>query len=344
MNQIEKYKGFRAELAIAETWEDIKIVESKAAAAAEFARRNGIGLTEQNEWGKFRVEIEAKKGEWLEKMFPHGGGRNFKLGNVELEKMPVAPDESANARLVAKEKPLVEQIMARIEKAQQVITPSLVATHVRKEKKKIERAEKAEAGKKVITEIDFRLGDFEKVFADLPDGSIDCIITDPPYPLEFIECWTKLSRFAKRVLKPNGFCVTYSGQSNIPEVINRMSEYLDYYWTFCVYLPGSTQIVNGVNIMCSWKPVFVYQNGKKKLQNTIQDYFISEQREKDGHDWQQSLSGVSYLIEMFTNPGDKIFEPFAGSGTTITAAIKKGRQILAAEIDETTYNIAKSNL
>ena len=219
---------------------------------------------------------------------------------------------------------------------------------IKKEEKKEEIREErrilAEEGSKKEIEIDFRLGDFEEVFADIEDGSIDCIITDPPYPKEFIECWSKLSRFAKRVLKPNGFCIAYSGQMHLPEVIKRMNEHLDYYWTFAVYHEGQTQIVNGVNLICRWKPVLIFQNGKKKLNNTFQDYFISEQREKQGHDWQQSKSGVGYLIEMFTKPNDLILEPFAGSGTTIKAAIEKGRRIKASEIDVNTYNIAKSLL
>lgn len=214
----------------------------------------------------------------------------------------------------------------------------------KKEAKEQERRILAEEGAKKSIEIDFRLGDFEEVFANIPDGSVDCIITDPPYPYQFIECWSKLSRVAKRLLKPNGFCVAYSGQMYLPEVMKRMSENLDYYWTFAVYHEGQTQIVNGINLMCRWKPVLIFQNGKKKIENTFQDYFISEQREKTGHDWQQSKSGVGYLIEMFTKPNDLIVEPFAGSGTTLLVAKQKGRRVIGAEIDEQTYNIAKSIL
>ena len=217
---------------------------------------------------------------------------------------------------------------------------------IKKEEKKAEKENErdrlAEIGKNKKIEIDFRLGDFEEVFKDIPDGSIDCIITDPPYPKEFIEVWSKLSRFAKRVLKPNGYCVAYSGQMYLPEVMKRMCENLDYYWTFAVYHEGQTQIVNGINLMCRWKPVLIFQNGKKKIENTFQDYFISEQREKNGHDWQQSKSGVAYLIEMFTEKGDTILEPFAGSGTTMIVAKAKGRNVIGAEIDEKTFNIAKA--
>jgi 16S rRNA G966 N2-methylase RsmD len=97
---------------------------------------------------------------------------------------------------------------------------------IKKEEKKEAKAEErrtlAEIGSKKTIEIDFRLGDFEFVFSDIPDGSVDCIITDPPYPHEFIDCWSKLSRVAKRILKPHGFCIAYSGQMYLPEVLQRM--------------------------------------------------------------------------------------------------------------------------
>lgn len=260
---------------------------------------------------------------------------------------------------IAKVANVSHDTIAKVKKIQAVATPEVKAQlstgelsinqayqeikkEEKKEQKEQERKELAEIGKTKKIDIDFRLGDFEEVFADIPDGSIDCIITDPPYPYEFIECWSKLSRVAKRVLKPHGFCIAYSGQMYLPEVMQRMNENLDYYWTFAVYHEGQTQIVNGINLMCRWKPVLIFQNGKKKIDNTFQDYFISEQREKNGHDWQQSKSGVGYLIEMFTKEGDTILEPFTGSGTTIIAARDKKRNVIAAELDEKTYNIAKA--
>lgn len=176
MNQIEKYQGFRSELAIAETFEDIKIVESKAAAAAEFARRNKIGTDEQNQWGRFRVEIEAKKGEWLAKMFPHGGDRIASSQQSSLVEEGITFNESTNARLVAIEKELVEEVMGELEKEQQVITPSLVATKVRKKKKKKAVAKKVEEHKQETAEI----SDFDvDIFAT--DKKFNIIYADPAW-------------------------------------------------------------------------------------------------------------------------------------------------------------------
>ncbi len=298
--------------------------------------------------GGLLKESEVSRNSGGDRGNQYTGGKVTSNDHAKLSDFGITKNDSSTFQKIAE---LPEDIfekeiaIAKDESKKRIeLTTSRVLIAAKEFEKQTKRSEQAEAGKDKEINVDFRLGDFEQVFADIPDGSVDCIITDPPYPYEFIEVWTKLSRFAKRVLKPNGFCVAYSGQMHLPEVMDRMGEHLDYYWTFAVYHDGQTQIVNGVNLMCRWKPVLIYQNGKRKLQNTFQDYFISDQREKSGHDWQQSKSGVSYLIEMFTNEGDLICEPFAGSGTTIKASIEKKRGIIAAEIDEQTYNIAKAGL
>lgn len=189
--------------------------------------------------------------------------------------------------------------------------------------------------------IDYRLGDFVEQFKDIPDGSIDCIITDPPYPLEYIECWTNLAKEAKRLLKPNGFCIAYSGQQNLIEVYNRMNEYLDYYWTFSLNHSGNTQLVMNKNILCGWKPLLVFQNGFKKIDVVSKDVITGSKMEKEYHEWQQSEKELIYIIEKFTKIGDTILEPFAGSGTTIVASAKLKRKVIACEIDEKSYNVSK---
>ena len=219
---------------------------------------------------------------------------------------------------------------------------------IKKEEKKQAKEQKlkqqAEEGAKKNIDIDLRLGDFENVFADVKDGSIDCIITDPPYPYEFIEEWSKLSRFAKRVLKPNGFCIAYSGQMNLPEVINRMNENLSYYWTFSLMHTGTKQLINGRSLFCGWKPILVFQNGFSKINTPFDDFIIGSGMEKNSHRWQQSELELKHLIDNFTNVGDTILEPFAGSGTTVLAVLKSNRNVLGAEIDEQSYNISKKRI
>lgn len=245
-----------------------------------------------------------------------------------------------------------EEIAARVlagEKQQQVaadfgITQGQVSNIVSKIKKSKE-LESKRTTEFADPNLRFELGDFEEVLKDVPDGSIDAIITDPPYPAEFIECWTKLARFAKRVLKTNGFCIAYSGQLNLPEVYRRMSEHLDYVWTFSLIHSGKHQFINPRNLYCGWKPILVYQNGFKKLAgNAFTDIIQGTGLEKDAHRWQQSELELKDIIEYYTCPGETILEPFAGGGTTISAALKLNRNVIAAEIDEKSYKSANARL
>ena len=203
------------------------------------------------------------------------------------------------------------------------------------EQKKLERLEAERAARQTaLATVEIRRGDFKDVLSDIED--IDAIITDPPYPKEYLNCFSELADFAEQRLKLDGFLAVYSGQYYLPEVIRRLSAKLVYVWTFCLYLAGQKQIVNNVNIMCGWKPVVIFSRGRKKMRFSAYDVLVSEKMEKESHPWQQSQSGVEQLIEIFSMPGDLIVDPFAGSGTFGVVAQKMGRRFIGAEIDDKT--------
>jgi site-specific DNA-methyltransferase (adenine-specific) len=52
------------------------------------------------------------------------------------------------------------------------------------------------------------------------------------------------------------------------------------------------------------------------------------------HPTQKPESIVAPLIEFSSNPGDLVFDPFAGSGTTLAVAKALGRRAIGVEIDE----------
>lgn len=137
MKQIELLKTWKKELALAETFEEVKTHESAAAAAAEFAKHNKEALDKQNEIGKFRIDIARKIGAWLDENYPQGGNRGNqhtggKFEQTELGKMPVKADESSNARLINREDELSNQVMNEIEQRGEVITPNKVQSEIRK--------------------------------------------------------------------------------------------------------------------------------------------------------------------------------------------------------------------
>ena len=272
------------------------------------------------------LDAEARMGELL----PPPKSKRNDLGQLKGEKtLPdgITKQQADSFRTLANNKDIIEDVKADAEADDDLPTRTEVLRRVKeREKTKRRKDDRAEA----ITDLDMRKGDFKVALADLKD--IDAIITDPPYPKEFIQCYSDLSKYASEHLKDKGFLAAYSGQYNLPEVINRLSEHLTYVWTFCLYHVGKKQLVNGVNIMCGWKPVVIFSKGNKKMRFSAYDVLISEAREKDSHEWQQSETGVSGLIEIFSKPGELVVDPFAGSGTFLKVANDMGRRGIGAEI------------
>ena len=63
-------------------------------------------------------------------------------------------------------------------------------------------------------------GDCFDLIKDIPDSSIDCIICDPPYNIDYCN-WDNdfdinlILKECQRVLKPNGNIVIFQGYSNV---------------------------------------------------------------------------------------------------------------------------------
>lgn len=72
--------------------------------------------------------------------------------------------------------------------------------------------------------------------------------------------------------------------------------------------------------------------------------------EKDGkeipkiHPAQKPIKVLKKLIEIFTDPGDVVIDPCAGSGSTLRAAYGLGRSAFGFEIDRNFYNRAKNEM
>ena len=68
------------------------------------------------------------------------------------------------------------------------ITINEAYKYTQREQAILNREKMAELGKDLVLPptTDLRHGDFKTVLADIPDNSLDLILTDPPYPKEFL--------------------------------------------------------------------------------------------------------------------------------------------------------------
>lgn len=180
---------------------------------------------------------------------------------------------------------------------------------------------------------ELRLGDFREVLADIPDGSLDLILTDPPYPAEFLPLWTALAQFAAAKLAPQGVLAAMSGQTHLPEVIARLGEHLIYRWTMAYLMSGAANVVHARRVSTMWKPVLVYGSSDRRLH----DVATSKAADKDFHGWGQSESGMYDLLGLLADPGAAVCDPFTGGGTTAIVARAHGCHFVGAEVDDATY-------
>lgn len=69
-----------------------------------------------------------------------------------------------------------------------------------------------------------------------------------------------------------------------------------------------------------------------------------ERGERRVHTTQKPLELMETLVRLFTNPGELICDPFAGSGTTLVAAKRLGRCAIGWENDEKYIPVARERL
>jgi len=184
--------------------------------------------------------------------------------------------------------------------------------------------------------VDLRHGDFREVLGNF-EGKVDAIITDPPYPAEFLPLFDDLAKFAASALKPGGICAVMVGQSYLPQIVNSLGTHLNYHWTLAYLTPGGQAVQlwqRKVNTF--WKPVLIYTNGEYAGE-WLGDVTKSDvnDNDKDHHHWGQSESGMADLIGRLSKPGQLVCDPFLGGGTTAVVCHDLGRRFVGCDIDET---------
>jgi hypothetical protein len=161
----------------------------------------------------------------------------------------------------------------------------------------------------------------------LSDCKADIIITDPPYPKEFVPLYGKFAKAAKESGIP--IVAVMCGQSYFPTILADMCKHLEYRWLLCYLTPGGTLQQWGAQAMCGWKPVVLF-GGKK----WVYDVFKSKKDDKRFHHWGQSLSGLSDLVDRLSEPNQTVCDPFCGGGSTAIASLLLGRKFIGCDIDE----------
>jgi SAM-dependent methyltransferase len=194
--------------------------------------------------------------------------------------------------------------------------------------------------------IDVRLGRFEDVLADVGDGSVDLVLTDPLWQWDeaTLSLWDALGAFARRVLRPGGVLLAYSGSGCLAEAVLRLCPHLDFLWSGSLPLPGRHSEIRSVMARDASTPILFFSKGPYKPRHWFLNAVASPGPEKDAHPWQKPLGNVAYYLECFSEPGELICDPFLGGGTTAVAAQLAGRRFVGCDIDPGAVEVTLERL
>lgn len=187
------------------------------------------------------------------------------------------------------------------------------------------------------SKFDVRRGDFRQVLADVEGVSL--VLTDPPYPKEFLPLWEDLGKWAQSALADDGLLVAYSGQMFLPQVFELLGKHLDFWWCGAVIHKGSgnlSPLGHPVRkVVNKWKPLVMFmKRGGVGFQRDFSDLLDGAGKQKTEHNWQQHEAEAAALVRAFTKEGELVVDPFAGSGGFCRAAHDLGRIAIGAEILE----------
>ena len=226
-------------------------------------------------------------------------------------------------------------------------------------------------------------GDCLERMKEIPDGSVDMILTDPPYgttackwdsiiPLE--PMWEQL----KRVIKPNGAIVMTASQPFTTTLISSQMKLFKYSWLWdkgqgtgflnakrqplrsCedVVVFYKKQPTYNPQMRLGFKP-YKCKQGATKTQNygnqsgaiTVSDgsrYPLTLVAfNRDGakvHPTQKPVALMEYLIKTYTNETDTVLDFTMGSGSTGVACVNTNRKFIGIELDEDYFRIAKNRI
>lgn len=230
--------------------------------------------------------------------------------------------------------------------------------------------------------VDLRHGDCLELMKDIPDGSVDLVLTDPPYGttackwdsvIPFEPMWEQLNR----IIKLNGAICLFGSEPFSSYLRMSNIKNFKYDWIWNKKLAGNgilakkqpLKIHEIVSVFHSgiYMPQMTKGRYRKKMglkeseiaggnsyanqtendlyyPKSILEYGIGNMRKCRLHPTQKPIDLLEYLIRTYTNEGETVLDFTMGSGSTGVACVNTNRRFIGIELDDKYFEIAKQRI
>lgn len=221
-------------------------------------------------------------------------------------------------------------------------------------------------------QVDLRNGDCLELMKDIPDGSVDLVVTDPPYKFEnqgggFYAKNSSTQRVYCDALKKIN-CCDFNPYDFLTAVKPKLKKFYGYF--FCnkslledyIKFARDNELNFDVLVMAKSNPIPSYNNhhlsdleyivmmrdkgtyfSKHKNLDDFRKFYITSCK-KGVHPAEKPVDLLERFIRVSSRENDVILDPFMGSGSTGVACINTTRSFIGIELDEQYFNIAEQRI
>ena len=231
-----------------------------------------------------------------------------------------------------------------------------------------------------MSEVKLYLGDCLEIMKQLPAGSVDAVITDPPYNVSVKG--SKITRGNGSVFEGGDIVLDFGewdrGKVDWKDFIDDLVRLTTDVGVIVVFYDklylGMMGLYLQENYKCQVRHIGNYiktnpapQARKVKWQNGCEsfllatknkgmghhfnyrlgqspDYFMRSNNYERWHPTQKPLDLMDWIVRYWSFEGDTILDPFMGSGTTGVACVQTGRNFIGIEIEPKYYEIAERRI
>lgn len=213
--------------------------------------------------------------------------------------------------------------------------------------------------------IKLQLGDCLELTKKMKDESVDMILTDPPYGINYSSNRrVKTEKFKKienddsdfrfkvypelyRVLKNNSVCVIFCSWKNYAEDYKELEKYFDIKNVLVWYKSQGGMGDLKHTLSTDYELAIVCHKGKCKIRGKRDGSVLRYNKVSVNnmlHPTQKPTDMLSYIIEKFSDKDMIIFDPFMGSGSTGVSVIETGRNFIGMELNKEYFDIADKRI